>query len=264
MPLMPSPSDLPRIYKKEITWGRHLQSEEEELDVSRTLSRSANRINEAAVLPSGEKSYWPIFTAGAGLFSDGYVNNSISTAGSCLKKLYGDQYTKSNAQKNVSSIVFVGTVIGQLSFGVFSDYISRKIGMLVSSGGLIIFAILCAGAWGVGTEAEKGGNAGGLFAALTAYRFFLGIFIGAEYPTGSAACAEASALLPAGKRNRYFAWFTNFMIDFGFVTSAFVPMVMLWICSPKHLQPIWRVTLGLGAIPPLSLFLMRLKFKEDY
>lgn len=78
----------------------------------------------------------------------------------------------------------------------------------------------------------------------------------------SAACAEASALLPAGKRNRYFAWFTNFMIDAGFVASAFVPMVMLWICGTHNLQPVWRVTLGIGAIPPLSLFILRMFFQE--
>lgn len=143
------------------------------------------QLNEEDIAPSGKKSYWPIFTAGAGLFSDGYVNNSISTASTCLSKIYGTQYTASNAIQNVSAIAFVGTVVGQLSFGVFSDYISRKAGMLISSAGLILFSILCSGAWGVGTQAHVGGDAGGLFAALTAYRFFLGVFIGAEYPTGS-------------------------------------------------------------------------------
>lgn len=254
---------LPAILKKEITWGKNNLTQEDiqHLEVTDNNGNTIH-IQEDDIAPSGKKSYWPIFTAGAGLFSDGYVNNSIGTASTCLSYIYGDQYTHSHALKNVSAIAFVGTVIGQLTFGVFSDYISRKVGMLVSSGGLILFSILAAGCWGVGTEAKYGGNAGGLFAALTAYRFFLGYFIGAEYPTGSAACAEASALLPAGKRNRYFAWFTNFMIDAGFVVAVFVPMVMLWICGPNNLQPVWRVTLGIGAIPPISLFIMRMFFKE--
>lgn len=248
---------IPRA-RREITFNKNTAEMEEELN--RVASAGRNGVlSEEIVNAKGQKSLWPIFTAGAGLFSDGYVNNSISTASTCLAKIYGAQYSDSNAIQNISSIAFVGTVVGQLTFGVVSDYISRKTGMLISSGILIVFAILCSGAWGVGTS---GTEAGGLFAALTAYRFFLGIGIGAEYPTGSAACAEASALLPAGKRNRYFAWFTNFMIDFGFVISAFVPMVMLWICTPKHLTPVWRVTLGIGAIPPLSLFIMRFWFKE--
>ncbi|KAF6010410.1 hypothetical protein HII13_003184 [Brettanomyces bruxellensis] len=258
--------DLPRIIRKEVTWGKSQQEiigsdSEDGLTITLQDGREAF-VHQDTIAPSGQKSYWPIFTAGAGLFSDGYVNNSASSISACLKLIYGTQYTESHAIQNVSSIVFAGTVVGMLAFGVFSDYISRKTGMLVSSAGLILFSILAAGSWGAGTQGCKGCNAGGLFACLTAFRFFLGIFIGAEYPTGSAACAEASALLPAGRRNRYFAWFTNFMIDSGFVISSFVTMVMLWICGPNHLQPVWRVTIGLGAIPPFSLFIMRLKFHE--
>ncbi|KAG7761345.1 hypothetical protein KL947_000293 [Ogataea haglerorum] len=258
-------ADLPRVLRKEVAWGKEQSNQDADIIQPSMSPGRVAYIPEEALKPSEEtKSYWPIFTAGAGLFSDGYVNNSVGTATTCLKKIYGvEAFTRSDAMNNVSSIAFVGTVVGQLSFGVFSDYVSRKAGMLISSAGLILFAILSAGSWGVGTEAKYGGHPGGLFAALTCYRFFLGIFIGAEYPTGSAACAEASALLPAGHRNRWFAWFTNFMIDLGFVISAFVPMVCLWIFSPDNLQPVWRITLGLGALPPLSLFFLRLRFKEN-
>ncbi|SSD59985.1 related to MFS phospholipid transporter (Git1) [Saccharomycodes ludwigii] len=192
-------------------------------------------------------------------YDNGYVNNSIGTASTCLSQIYGKQYTNSRAIQNVSSIAFVGTVVGQLTFGYISDNYSRKNAMIVGTLIIILFSILCSGAWGVGTT---GTNAGGLFAAVTAYRFFLGIGIGSEYPAGSVAAQEAASLLPAGKRNRWFCWFTNFMIDFGFVASSVVPLVMLRICGTKHLQPVWRITLGLGAIPPLSLFFMRLKYKE--
>ncbi|ODQ81612.1 hypothetical protein BABINDRAFT_159881 [Babjeviella inositovora NRRL Y-12698] len=206
---------------------------------------------------SSKPSKWPIFTAGAGLFSDGYVNNSIGTASTCLRLLYPKQYATSNVISNVSSIAFAGTVLGQLVFGYISDYHSRKLGMMVSTVILIIFAILCAGSWG-----KNASDANGLFTALTVYRFFLGVGIGGEYPAGSVACAEASALMPPSKRNRWFCWFTNFMIDFGFVVSAVVPYILLVICGKDHLTPVWRITLGLGAIPPLSLFFLRLKFKE--
>ncbi|CEP24621.1 Probable metabolite transport protein C1271.09 [Cyberlindnera jadinii] len=39
-------------------------------------------------------------------------------------------------------------------------------------------------------------------------------------------------------------------------------MVLLWICTPDHLTPVWRVTLGIGAIPPISLFILRLYYTE--
>lgn len=207
-----------------------------------------------------DPKYWPIFTAGAGLFSDGYINASIGTVSLCLNRIYGAAYGESNAIQNVSSIAFAGTVVGQLTFGYLADRYNRKFAMLLGTSLLILFSILCAGAWGVGTT---GTNPGGLFEAITVLRFFLGIAIGSEYSSSSPAAAEASYLLPEKKRNRYFIWFTNFMIDFGFVVAAFVPLVLVWICGEDHLTPVWRITIGLGALPPLSLFFMRLKFKES-
>ncbi|KAF5104287.1 hypothetical protein DV451_000783 [Geotrichum candidum] len=206
---------------------------------------------------SGMAKYWPVVASGAGLFSDGYVNNSIGSVSTILGILYPNEYADSTAISNVSSIAFVGTVVGQLVFGYVSDYHSRKIGMIVSTVVLILFTILASASWGAG------GSIYGMLAALTAYRFFIGIGIGGEYPAGSVACAEASVLMGKGKRNRWFVLFTNFMIDFGFVVSAFVPLVLLWICGPTHLTPVWRLTLGLGAIPPMSLFWLRVKFEEN-
>lgn len=95
-------------------------------------------------------SLWPAFASGAGLFSDGYVNNSISTVLFCLKKIYPDEITKSNAINNIASIAFVGTVVGQLGFGYISDRIARKGGMMAANVMLIFFTLMCAvGSWGL-------------------------------------------------------------------------------------------------------------------
>lgn len=202
------------------------------------------------------KNLWPAFISGAGLFSDGYVNNSIGTVTTCLSLLYEEEYTNSNAISNIASIAFAGTVIGQLSFGYISDHYARKGGMLTANVLLILFTLLCA-------VATWGKTPYGLFAALTTFRFFLGIAIGAEYPTSSVIASEFANQLPAGRRNRYFCWFTNFCIDAGFVVSSFVPLVLLWIFSRRHLTVIWRLTLALGVFPPLSLFFMRRKMKNS-
>ncbi len=82
---------------------------------------------------SGMAKYWPVVASGAGLFSDGYVNNSIGSVSTILGILYPNEYADSTAISNVSSIAFVGTVVGQLVFGYVSDYHSRKIGMIVST-----------------------------------------------------------------------------------------------------------------------------------
>lgn len=206
------------------------------------------------------RKYGAIATTGAGLFSDGYINTSISTVSACLKRVYQDEYANSSAMQNVSSIAFAGTVVGQLFFGWFADYYSRKLSMVIGTSIIIIFSILCAGAWGVGTTAT---HAGGLFTAITAYRYFIGLGIGSEYSSGSPAAAEAANMLPAGKRNRYFVWFTNLMLDFGGIAASFAALVVLWICGTDHLNTVWRVTLGIGAIPPMSLFVLRIFYRES-
>ncbi|KAI9749110.1 MAG: mRNA cap guanine-N7 methyltransferase [Chaenotheca gracillima] len=199
---------------------------------------------------------WPVIACGAGLFSDGYLNNVIGSVNTILGKLYPDEYAGSAASQNVASITFAGTVLGQLIFGWFSDHYSRKWSLLASTIILIIFAALAAGSYGAG------GSISGLFAALTAYRFFLGIGIGGEYPAGSVACAETSGELKSGTRNRWFILFTNVQIDFGFVVSAIVPMILVLICTENHLRLVWRISLGLGVVPPLSLLWLRIKLKE--
>lgn len=60
-----------------------------------------------------------------------------------------------------------------------------------------------------------------------------------------------------------FSLATNSMIDLGFVIAAFVPLVLLWIAGEGHLRLIWRLTLGLGVIPPLILLYFRIKMKGE-
>lgn len=70
------------------------------------------------------------------------------------------------------------------------------------------------------------------------------------------------------------------MIDFGFVISSFTPLVLYWMyvafllfsqwwyeiccCSfgPNHLRAVWRLSLGLGVVPALAVFVWRLNMDE--
>lgn len=51
-------------------------------------------------------------------------------------------------------------------------------------------------------------------------------------------------------------------IDLGYVTANLVPMILVLIFTDNHLRIVWRIALGLGVIPPLSLFYLRLKLEE--
>ncbi|ORY31398.1 phospholipid transporter [Naematelia encephala] len=199
-----------------------------------------------------------IFASGASLFSDGYANAAIGPAGSIIKTyIYPDKFLKGSQNGSLlSSMAFAGIIVGQLSFGYISDKIGRKFGMLLCTGIVFVFSALQA--------ASKGPGEQGTINALIAYRFFCGIGIGGEYPTGSVAAAESTEN-PGIKKNsqqRLFVLATNTMIDFAFVISYFVCLVCLWIFGLHHLNAVWRITLGLGCVPPLFLLYFRLKMVE--
>ncbi|KAJ3550314.1 hypothetical protein NM208_g39 [Fusarium decemcellulare] len=198
---------------------------------------------------SWSETVMPVFACGAGLFSDGYINNVIGSVNTTLKVQYKDIYTNSDAFKNVANIAFAGTVVGQLIFGFLADHWSRTNTLMVSTIILIIFTALAAGSYWHGEPV-------GMFNMLTAWRFFC------EYPAGSVGCAESSGQMKKGTRNRWFILFTNSMIDFGFVIGAFVPYVVAAACQNKHFSTIWRTSLGIGVVFPLVLFVLRLGLKE--
>ncbi|KAK0554557.1 glycerophosphoinositol permease [Tilletia horrida] len=202
-----------------------------------------------------------IFACGAALFSDGYVNAISGPVGTILSIIYKDTNPAAFARfkQLFSSLAFAGTVLGMLVFGVLSDKIGRKFGMIFASLWLALFSVLSAGAYGAG------GSLGGLYAALIAYRFLIGIAIGAEYPAGSVAASENTEGDGVNKKRQqmYFSLATNTMIDWGFVIAAFVPLVLVWICSVDHLRLVWRISLGLGAVPPLILLYFRTKMEES-
>lgn len=214
---------------------------------------------EAAQPPLDQRPFmeaiWPVLACGAGLFSDGYINNVIGSVSTVLGYQYGEVYTGSQPAKVVSAIAFAGTVVGQLVFGYTADRWSRTGSLLVSTIILIIFTALAAGSY-------YHGDPVGMFNILAAWRFFVGIGIGGEYPAGSVSCAESTGELKGGTRNRWFILFTNSMIDWGFVIGAFVPYVVAAAAKNKYYGTIWRTSLGIGIVFPLILFVLRLRLKE--
>ncbi|BFZ59982.1 glycerophosphoinositol permease [Saitoella coloradoensis] len=219
-------------------------------------STVVNGQSKMMIKPTGMAAVWPVIACGVGLFSDGYLNGVIGSVNTLLALIYPNEYAGSTYSKRISSIVFVGTVVGQLLFGYFSDKIGRKFGILSATIIVIVFSALSAGSYGAG------GSVRGMFAALTVYRFFLGIGIGAEYPAGSVAASEATNDCKKGWRHALFIAVTNCVIDAGFVVAAFVPLVLVWIFGENHIRAIWRIALGLGVVPPLAIFWVRLKLKE--
>ncbi|KAG8949239.1 hypothetical protein FRC04_008841 [Tulasnella sp. 424] len=201
-----------------------------------------------------------IFACGTALFSDGYQNGVTGPVNTIIKIIYKDTPGLNLKQYSTafSSLVNAGTIVGMLLFGVLADRIGRKFGMIAATFIVVVFAALSAGAYGAG------GSINGTLAALLAYRFLIGIGIGAEYPAGSVAAAENTEDpgIKSGTQHMLFALATDVMIDWGFVFSAFTPLVLLWIFGEDHLRIVWRGSLALGTIPPLLVLYWRLRMHE--
>ena len=203
------------------------------------------------------KKFGTIIACGAALFSDGYVNNSMGVVNTLLKKrLYPEVFQTSNRSEVMSSIVFAGTVVGMLIFGYFSDVVGRKSGMIVATLIVLVFTALSAGSYYHGSAAQ-------MVDILIAWRFFTGIGIGAEYPTGSVAAAEKTEEMPKNFQHGPFIFVTNFAIDMGFVTAAFMGVLLVWICGQNHERLIWRLVLGLGVVPCLIVLPFRLVMEQS-
>lgn len=181
-----------------------------------------------------------------------------------MKRVYGaDRIATHNYGTVLASVAFAGTIVGMLTFGYLSDKMGRKFGMvrsladssdvpspteflqMLATGIVALFSGLSAASSGAH------GSLNGLLAMLTACRFLLGIGVGAEYPCGSVAASEQSEEegVQKGTQNRWFALATSkhfkcfprcwiplthsalidSMIDFGFVISSFVPLVLFWM-----------------------------------
>ncbi|KAI0059261.1 MFS general substrate transporter [Artomyces pyxidatus] len=199
-----------------------------------------------------------VFAAGTALFSDGYANGVIGSVNTILKRLYPEAVAKNNYSTTLSSLAFAGTIVGMLVFGYLSDKIGRKFGMMFATGIVAVFSGLSAASSGAHHSAT------GTLAMLSACRFLLGIGVGAEYPCGSVAASEQSEEegIDKNSQHRWFALATNAMIDFGFVVAAFVPLVLYWIFGPDHLRAVWRLSLGLGVVPAVAVFLWRLRMEQ--
>ncbi|KXX75323.1 putative metabolite transport protein GIT1 [Madurella mycetomatis] len=185
------------------------------------------------------KSFWmsllPVIACVAGSFSDRYINNS-------------------NAKHFLGDIAFAGTVVGQLVFGYLSDKWSRTNSLVLSTTILVLFTALTAGSY-------YHGDAIGMFNILTAWRLFVGIRIGGEYPAGSVGCAESTSEPKPGRCNMWSIIFTNTMVDWGFAVGAFVYVVAA-ACKNQHYDTIWRTSLGIGVVFPTALLVLPVFLKE--
>jgi MFS family permease len=135
-----------------------------------------------------------------------------------------------------------GAVIGAFLGGWLSDRVGRRIIFMSTMGMFVIFALAQAFSPNMWT--------------LVIIRFILGIPLGSDISTGYSYMMEA---MPSGKRevmgNRW-----QFMFAMGEVFTLAV--ISIFIAVGMNHGLIWRLTLGLGALPAAIIFIMRHSLPE--
>src|SRR5271163_4445987 len=135
-----------------------------------------------------------------------------------------------------------GALVGALLGGWLADKIGRRVMFLSTMIMFIVFALAQAFVPSIGW--------------LVVVRFILGIPLGSDISNGYTYIME---VLPKGARevvgNRW-----QFMFALGGVLATLFVFVFLRTHVPHEV--IWRVILGLGAVPAAAVFLLRRRFPE--
>ncbi|TXT04296.1 hypothetical protein VHUM_04183 [Vanrija humicola] len=193
------------------------------------------------------------------MFADGYANAAMGPVLTILSRedLYGAWLKGGERNKSLlSAMVFAGVPRSPTAFGWISDKVGRKFAMFLCTAIIFVFSILAACSAGPTPQV--------LINCLIAFRFFLGIGLGGEYPSGSVAAAEATehGSVNKKKQQRLFIWATNSQLDLAFTIAWLVALALYKIFGDNHLRAVWRGTLLLGAIPPLLLLIARMFMDE--
>lgn len=188
-----------------------------------------------------QKFQWRmVITAGTGFFTDAYDLFIIGVVTTLLIPFWHLSVAQIAILNGAS---LASAAVGALVFGALADRYGRK--KLYGLEILILFfgALLAA--------------ASPNYSWLLVARVIVGFGIGGDYPSSAVVASEFS-----GKKNRgYLVLLVFAMQALGLLVGPLVASLLLAIHMPLHL--VWRILLGLGAIPAASVFYLRRRIYES-
>ncbi|MBV9719374.1 MAG: MFS transporter [Candidatus Eremiobacteraeota bacterium] len=184
--------------------------------------------------------HWTIMlVSGMGFFTDAYDLFIIGVALTILKPIW---HLSTFQVSILGSSSLLAAALGAVAFGRIADLLGRKriygFEVLVLAAGAIASAFAPSFWW------------------LVIFRFIMGLGIGGDYPVSATIMSEY-----AGKRVRGMLISLVFsMQGVGLIVGPLVAIALLAAGVPNEIA--WRVMLGVGAIPALSVYYMRRRMHE--
>ena len=183
---------------------------------------------------------WKImFISGMGFFTDAYDLFIIGVVVALLKP----EWQLSTSQVSLlNSATLAASAVGALLFGRIADILGRK--------RIYGYEVLILAAGAIASAFSPN------YVILLVSRIILGIGIGGDYPVSGTIMSEYSAKRSRGRMvGLVFA-----MQGAGLVVGPLIASILLASGAPH--TAIWRILLGLGAIPGIAVFYLRRQIHE--
>ena len=180
-----------------------------------------------------------VLISGMGFFTDAY---DLFIIGVVLKLLKDQWHIGALEMAVAGATALVSAAIGSAVFGRIADVFGRKY--------IYGFEVLVLGAGAIASAFSPN------IWWLIGFRFVLGLGIGGDYPVSATIASEF-----AGAKTRGLLISSVFaMQGVGLIVGPLLAIVLISLHVPNDL--VWRILLGVGAIPPLAVFWARRHLKE--
>ncbi len=185
--------------------------------------------------------HWRIvLTAGTGFFTDAYDLFIIGVVTAILSPLWGLTLHQKSVLNGAS---LIAAAVGAVFFGTLSDKLGRK-----KLYGLEALILVIGAVWSACAMS---------YTSLLCARVLVGLGIGGDYPTSATVASES-----ANRKNRGFLVLLVFAMQaLGLTVGPLIASFLLGL-HVSH-DVVWRILLGLGAIPAASVIYLRRTIKES-
>ncbi|KAL4943026.1 hypothetical protein BDV06DRAFT_151308 [Aspergillus oleicola] len=206
---------------------------------------------------AGEKPYRPtrwqsnvtIVSCYIANFSDGFQNGLANPTNVIFKHLLGAGGYSSSMQTRISNSLIIGAILGVVVLGYVSDMVSRRAGLLFTSGLVTVATLMAA----LALQVHPSYNMLWFFVIV---RGICGFGVGGEYPPSAAAGLEESDDFKRPYRGPVFVSFTTLMATLASPILQIIYLISLK-ASNNNLPVTFHALYSIATLLPFSIMCLR-------